>query len=129
MSHKRKGIDAERALVRSFWEHGWAAIRVAGSGSSQYPSPDLLVGRYGRRFAIESKVTAATRKYISHQDIRHLQYFANTFGAEVWLAVKFKSKPWRFFSLEDIDNTAKSVVISVDMCGYKGLSFEELIDC
>ncbi len=41
---KSKGSAAERELIHKFWANSWGAIRVAGSGSSQFPSPDILVG-------------------------------------------------------------------------------------
>ena len=77
MSRKSKGLNAERDLLRAFWSNGWAAIRVAGSGSSHYPSPDLIVGKEGRRLAIECKITKDDKKYISSIDIQQLNYFSN----------------------------------------------------
>ncbi|MGM5479852.1 MAG: Holliday junction resolvase Hjc [Nanobdellota archaeon] len=128
MSAKRRGITAERSLVHSFWESGWAAVRVAGSGSSQFPSPDILAGNKGRRLAIECKITTESKKYIPLEDIRHLEYFAKVFGAEVWIAVKFFRKPWAFINVEDMVVTAKSVVITPSVVDTKGLSFQELVD-
>ena len=43
MSRKSKGINAERELIRLFEDtNKWSACRVAGSGSSRYPSPDII---------------------------------------------------------------------------------------
>ncbi|MGM5481434.1 MAG: Holliday junction resolvase Hjc [Nanobdellota archaeon] len=128
MSMKSRGINAERALVRSFWESGWAAIRVAGSGSSQYPSPDLLVGKRGRRLAIESKITTEKKKYIPKEDIRHLNYFSRVFGAEVWIAIKFYRQEWAFFAPEDMLESDKYYYATPKLAELKGLSFEELIE-
>ena len=58
MDKKAKGTRGERELVKAFNENGWVCIRVAGSGSSRYPSPDILAGNAMRRVAIECKVTA-----------------------------------------------------------------------
>jgi Holliday junction resolvase - archaeal type len=41
---KSKGSKAERDLIHLFWSKGFAAMRAAGSGSSQHPSPDILAG-------------------------------------------------------------------------------------
>lgn len=128
MSRKKKGLDAERELVRSFWANGWAAVRVAGSGSSHYPSPDIVVGKEGRRLAIEAKVTSDAKKYFPQDEINQLKYFANTFGAEAWVAVKFMGTPWAFFNLEDLRETTSSYVITQTDVAMKGLSFEELIE-
>lgn len=128
MSSKSRGIEAERALVRAFWESGWAALRVAGSGSSQYPSPDLVIGKRGRRLAIECKITTENKKYIPKEDINLLNYFSNVFGAEVWIAIKFHRKKWVFFTPEDMVATDKNYYATSQLAETKGLSFEDLIE-
>mgnify|MGYP006306798031 CR=1 FL=1 len=128
MAWKRKGLDAERALVRAFWAEGWAAVRVAGSGSSHYPSPDILAGNRGRRLAIEAKVTVENTKYFPQDEIKQLRYFANRFGAEAWIAVKFGNTPWAFFTLEDLRATPSSYVATKDMVELKGLSFADVVN-
>ncbi len=128
MSRKSRGIDAERDLIKKFWANGWPAIRSAGSGSMQYPSPDILTGKNGRRLAIECKLTSDTKKYFPINEIRELKYFANSFGAEAWLAIKFPKKQWIFFTPEDLKITDKSFVATVELGELKGISFEELID-
>ena len=62
MNTKAKGTQGERELVKFFNEAGWGCIRIAGSGSSRYPSPDILAGNAVRRVAIECKVTKETKK-------------------------------------------------------------------
>ena len=63
MSFKSKGINGERELVHMFWNRGWACLRIAGSGSSKYPSPDILAGNKLRKLAIECKITKDQKKY------------------------------------------------------------------
>jgi len=126
---KRKGTNAERELINMFWGRGWAAIRSAGSGSMQYPSPDLLVGKNGRRLAIECKLTVDSKKYLPLSEISHLNYFAKTFGAESWIAIKFSKEPWYFFTPEDLEPTGKNLAADIDLAQTKGLLFEELIEC
>lgn len=127
MSMKRKGSNAERDLVKSFWAQGWAAIRSAGSGSSHYPSPDLLVGKEGRRLAIECKITADDKKYLTAQEIEHLRYFSQLFGAECWVAIKFSGIDWHFILPEDMHQTPKSYSITKEIIQEKGISFEEFL--
>ena len=127
MSRKSKGLNAERDLMRSFWANGWAAIRSAGSGSSHYPSPDLLVGKEGRRLAIECKITKETKKYLSREEIEQLKYFSSLFGAESWIAIKFNGLPWHFILPEDMKLTPKNYSISSEKIQEKGISFEEFI--
>ena len=58
---KKKGTDAERDLIHIFWKNGWAAVRIAGSGSMKYPSPDILAGKNGTLYAIECKTTKSSQ--------------------------------------------------------------------
>ena len=127
MSRKAKGINAERDLIHKFWGKGWAAIRVAGSGSSSFPSPDLLVGNRIRKMAIECKVTKEDKKYFSIEDIKQLTTFSDLFGAEPWIAVKFGKAPWFFINLEDLEKTPQGFMISIGIVRNKGLLFEEII--
>ncbi len=127
MSRKSKGLNAERDLLRSFWANGWAAVRVAGSGSSHYPSPDLLVGKEGRRLAIECKITKDTKKYLSLEEIEQLKYFCALFGAEMWVAIKFPGIQWHLILPEDMHHTPKNVSINLEEIQKKGISFDEFL--
>jgi holliday junction resolvase Hjr len=127
MSMKSKGTNAERDLIHKFWSKNWAAIRVAGSGSSSYPCPDLLVGNKIRKMAIECKVTKDEKKYFSDEDIKQIRTFSDLFGAEAWVAVKFGKEPWFFITLEDLEKTPRGFMISVSIARNKGLLFEEVI--
>lgn len=127
MSRKAKGSNAERELVHMFWSKEWAAIRVAGSGSNKYPSPDVLAGNAIRRLAIEVKSTKETSKYLTKDQVDELKEFAKMFGAEPWIGVRFSQKRWFFFNIEDLRETKQSLTISLDECENKGLSFDELL--
>lgn len=127
MSLKSKGINAERELVHMFWAKDWACLRIAGSGSSRYPSPDLLVGNRLRRLAIECKVTKEKSKYFAKEDIFALRKFADVFGAEPWVAIKFKGSEWHFVSLEDLKDTGNGFSLNVDGAKSRGLLFEEML--
>lgn len=128
MSLKSKGINAERDLIHKFWQkEGWSAIRVAGSGSSKYPSPDILAGNKVRKLAIESKIISEDKKYFSNDDITQLKAFCNIFGAEPWVAIKFKGHEWLFVSLEDLEKTENGYAASASLASRRGLLFEELI--
>jgi len=123
---KRKGSNAERDLIKLFWSIGWAAVRVAGSGSMHFPSPDLLVGNKIRRLAIEAKITKENKKYFSKEEVKQLLVFSSFYGAESWLAIKFPNKNWAFVNPEDLERTKENFVYSSN--SHKGLSFEELTE-
>lgn len=128
MSVKRKGINAERELIHKFWENSWTAIRVAGSGSSKYPSPDIIAANISRKLAIEAKVTKNNKKYFTIQDISQLLEFSGKFGAEPWLAVKFNKSGWFFLPPSEIEKTKKGFVFSLKKAKIKGFAFKELLN-
>jgi holliday junction resolvase Hjr len=125
MDTKRKGTVGERELVHAFWETGkWVAIRVAGSGSMRYPSPDIIAACKTRRVVIECKVTKEKTKYFTTKEINELRHFGELFNAESWVAIKFDQ--WYFLSLEDLERTEHSYVATESLARQKGLLFEEL---
>jgi Holliday junction resolvase len=65
---------------------------VAGSGSSKYPSPDILAGNNSRKTAIECKASKSAAKYFTKEEISALKEFSTLFGAEPWVAVRFDRK-------------------------------------
>lgn len=128
MNLKAKGTNAERELIKMFWETGeWIAIRSAGSGCSRYPSPDVLAGNRLRRLAIECKSSGNTSIYIPKEEIAQLEEFSKRFGAEPWLGIRFNSKEWHFISLDDAKQTLINFAINTDLIKRKGLLFSELI--
>jgi len=128
MSRKSKGINAERELIHLFWKtNEWSAVRVAGSGSSPFPCPDVLAGNRIRKLASECKTVNAKNKYLTNKDINQLNEFAAVFGAEPWIGVKFKSE-WFFLSIDDLKRTEKGYAVSKELAKNKGLLFNELVE-
>lgn len=127
MSRKSKGIDAERDLVHKFNLAGWVASRIAGSGSTKYPAPDVIAGNNLRRMVIECKTTKDTSKYLTRKEVDELVLFADTFGAEPWVAVRFAREEWLFLTIEDLKLTDKSYCITLQQARLKGILFEELV--
>ncbi|MBT3721697.1 Holliday junction resolvase [archaeon] len=128
MNRKAKGTRGERELVKFFNENDWSSIRVAGSGSSKYPSPDILAGNAIRRLAIECKVTKDKNKYFTKSEIEQLTFFSNNFGCESWVGVKFPNDPWYFLMIEDLEEKCASFAISIGLARLRGLTPEELIN-
>lgn len=126
MSRKSKGINAERELIHMFNKNNWMCIRVAGSGSSRYPSPDLLAGNVKRKLAIECKSSKSKNKYLTNDEINQLKIFSKSFGAEPWVGIRFNNEQWYFLSIDDIKKTKNHYKISLDLAKKKGLLFNEL---
>ncbi len=126
MSLKSRGTNGERELVHMFWGVGWACFRAAGSGSSRFPSPDLIAGNNLRKLAIEVKITTEDRKYFTSKEIDELKEFSLKFGSEPWVAVRFFRKPWIFLPVEDLVQSKGSFCVTENIAERRGLSFEEL---
>jgi len=125
--NKAKGSSAERDLINMFWEAGWAAMRAAGSGSTQFPSPDIIAGNNIKKVAIECKFTSEKSKYFKDKEINELIFFSEKFGSEPWVAVKFGKEPWYFFPIHDLKETGKGFSIKLEKAKLTGLSFEDII--
>ncbi len=126
MNTKAKGSSAERELVHMFWNSNFACFRAAGSGSMKYPCPDLIAGNNLRKLAIEVKNPGKEYQHLTKQQINDLQQFAIQFGAEPWVAVKFKD--WHFLTMEDIKPTEQNFSITKELAERKGLSFADLVN-
>ena len=125
---KKAGTNAENELIHKFWENGWCCVRVAGSGSTKYPAPDLLAGNSHRKIVFEIKVVSSTKKYFSNQEILDLEYFAKTFGAEAWVGVQFETKEWFFCPTTELDTTrTDNYVATLIKMKKSGFIFEEVI--
>ncbi|RMF06523.1 Holliday junction resolvase [Candidatus Woesearchaeota archaeon] len=127
MSHKSKGTNAERELIHLFWAAGWASIRVAGSGSTKYPAPDVLAGNNIRRLAIECKSSKKEYVYLYKEEVGQLEEFCNVFGAEPWIGVRFDKQQWYFIPAQDLRDTGKRLRADLELVKEKGVIFDELI--
>ena len=99
MTHYRKGANFERTLVKKFWEHGFAAMRAAGSGSAPLPLPDIVAIKDGRVIVVECKTSARESFYLGKKDVTNLEEFCRVSGAEPYIAVKFDKLVPKFIPL------------------------------
>ncbi|MFC1685955.1 Holliday junction resolvase Hjc [Nanoarchaeota archaeon] len=124
---KKRGSAAERELLHMFCDHGFSAIRVAGSGSMAEPSCDLLVGNGSLMAAIECKLTRQKKKYITKEQMNEFVDFSKNFGLTGLIAVKFVRKGWWFISPERMDDTGKNFAISLEDIKERGMHFNDLM--
>jgi len=125
MSKKAIGSNAERELVRLFWQNGWAACRVAGSGSMRYPSPDIIASNGKNLFLIECKYSSEDSVYLPTQEVADLQSVAEKFAATPLIGSRFSKQGWLFVSPKDLPRTQKFVVVKRNHAG--GTKFETLM--
>ena len=126
---KTKGSRTERELVQLFNKTGnWCAIRVAGSGLTKDPNPDVLAGTKGRTLAIECKATKSDYKYLEPEDIEQIVNFSDRFGAEAWFGIRFNNKGWLFLKPNQLEKTKnENSIINKKIAEEKGITFENLI--
>ncbi len=122
---KTKGSIFERQLITMFWNEGWAASRIAGSGSTKYFSPDIIAGKERRIIVIEAKTTIEKQKYLTKTEVEELKEYAKIMGAESWISVKFKNNNIKFVSTNNVKTTKKSIIVKEE--DPLLFSFEELI--
>lgn len=130
---KSKGSRFERDLIEELWKHGFAAVRVAGSGVSHFPCPDIVAGNGKKFLAIEVKMRTSLPLYISADEIEKLKKFSEVFGAEELVALKLPRKKWKFFRLKELGETIKGYRIDeeiyangIDIYDLKGLEQAKL---
>lgn len=125
---KKKGSRTERELINLFHSTGlFAPLRIAGSGSSPMPCPDLIVGGKNRILAIECK-SGKGRRDIRREQIEELKTFSKLFGAEPWVGVRFDNMPWYFLEVNKIGKSkGKNYFVDPKLVIKKGLKFDELI--
>ncbi|MDD5331795.1 MAG: Holliday junction resolvase Hjc [Candidatus Nanoarchaeia archaeon] len=125
---KSKGSRTERELFHLFWNKKIGTIRVAGSGSTSMPAPDLLVGLKNKVLAIECKSGKGTR-YVTKDQIGELKQFAEAFGATPIVAVRFNNTEWRFLELKDLkeSRTGNNFVLEKEHSRTFGKVFEDMI--
>ncbi|MFH1592510.1 MAG: Holliday junction resolvase Hjc [Candidatus Woesearchaeota archaeon] len=126
---KRKGSRVERELFHLFHStKTHTCARIAGSGSTPKPAPDLLVGGRGRVLAIECKSGKGKRRDIKKKQIEELQEFSKLFGAEPWIAARFDNMPWYFLKVKQLGvSKGNNYFINPKLAIKKGLRFEEII--
>jgi Holliday junction resolvase len=97
----RKGSRAERELQSKLYSDGFSVVRVAGSGRSTLPSPDLVAIKAGKAYAIECKATSKDSRSIPKKELGLLKQFCDRGGCVPVVAVKFDRRGWRFYDIDE----------------------------
>ena len=129
MSANRKGDRRERELVNQLDEAGFAVMRAPASGSAtDRDLPDVLAGDDGRFYAIEAKSSSGDPIYLSGEEVEALIYFAQNFGANARIAVRFDREDWYFFHPGDLYTTdGGNYRVKKETALADGTDFKELV--
>jgi len=126
MSNKSKGSNAERELYQMFVDACFRAVRVAGSGVMENAACDLIAGKPGKKYAIECKSSKSTSKYITKEQVSDFMVFSEIFGLIPIIAVKFNHQGWFFLYPNELEDSGKNWVVSLDMAKKKGKRFSQM---
>jgi Holliday junction resolvase len=115
VSSNAKGDRVERQLVNVLDGLGWALMRAPASGSATSRElPDVLAGNGEDFYALEVKASSAKPIYLDGKEVSDLEYFAESFGAEARIAVKFDLKPGD--DAYGVDDRSGIYVLEVEQC-------------
>ncbi|MFC6989974.1 Holliday junction resolvase Hjc [Haloplanus sp. GCM10025708] len=124
-----KGDRRERELVNRLDEAGFAVMRAPASGSAtDRELPDVLAGDGDDFYAIEAKSSAGDPIYLSGEEVEALVYFAQNFGANARIAVRFDREDWYFFHPGDLYVTdGGNYRVKKETALAEGTDFDELV--
>jgi len=126
MSNKAKGSRIERELIKLFTEHGWRAVRVAGSGIGEDSPCDLLAIKIKKRaYTIEVKSSKKTTVYITKQQINDFMLFSSIIGLKPVIALRFNNEGWLFLDPKHLKHTGKYFAASLKTAREKGKRFAQ----
>ena len=127
--NKAKGSKAERELVKLFTEHGWRAVRVAGSGIGEDSPCDIIAAKVKRKgFTIEAKSSKKSIIYISREQIEDFILFSSLIGLKPVIAVRFNREGWLFLDPKYLRNTGKYWAVSLKTAKSKGKRFSQFFE-
>jgi Holliday junction resolvase len=114
VAHYDKGASAERELIHTLFERGFAVLRVAGSGVSPLPSPDVVALKDGKILAFECKAWKGTHLAIPVQTMRDEINWAAVAGAEFYIGWKIPREGWLFVRANNFHNAGKNFMLSLE---------------
>ncbi|MFA5746094.1 MAG: Holliday junction resolvase Hjc [archaeon] len=127
MKNKQKGSNAERELLFDLFNKGFAVSRVAGSGSSQLPTPDVLAFKAGKAIAIECKTKKGEYLNIRQEQVEELQLWEKLSGLKALVAWRLTKGQWFFIGIDKLNKTKKAYSIKREEIKEKGTHFDKFI--
>lgn len=129
MSNKAKGSKAERELLEILTQNSWRAVRVAGSGVNDNSPCDLMAAKLGKRgFVIEAKSSKKTSIYITKAQINDFVLFSEMIGLKPVIALRFNYEGWFFLSPEQLKDSGKNWVASLERAKAEGKRFGQFFE-
>ncbi|MCS7109184.1 MAG: Holliday junction resolvase Hjc [Candidatus Micrarchaeota archaeon] len=111
MYRYKKGARNERELIKIFEENGYSVVRSAGSGINSI-SPDILMFKRGKQYAMECKAWNSDRIAIDHEKFDALMRWEENTGITTLIAWKMPYDGWYFAYLPELERNEKSYSIT-----------------
>jgi holliday junction resolvase Hjr len=127
MKNKSKGSNAERELLFKLYDRGFAVVRVAGSGCSTLPTPDIIAVKNKLTIAIECKTKKGEYLNIKESQIQELITWENMAKCKSYVAWRVSKDCWYFIDIYSLNKTNKAHSIKKKEIIEKGLIFEDFI--
>lgn len=110
MSNYQKGARGERELISILENRGYVCLRAPASGAgTERELPDVIAGDGSHFIVFEVKRFGSDDyDYISKSEIEDLKYYADNFGAEYYIAVRFDHGDWALLKENDMKETKKN---------------------
>lgn len=112
MAHYNKGANAERELLKIIYENGFGCVRIAGSGATILPAPDIVALSPNKRLSFECKAWNSNYLNISITQMDELIRWGKISGTEVFIAWKMPQKGWFFLKPQHFSKKEKSFAIT-----------------
>ncbi len=128
MKNKSKGSNAERELLLALYDLGFAVSRVAGSGCSTLPTPDIIAIKKKKIIAIECKTKKGEYLNISDSQIQELITWESLSCCKAYVAWRLSKNNWYFIHISMLNKTNKAYAIKRKEILEKGLILSEFID-
>lgn len=125
--NKAKGSNAERELLFLLFDKGFAVSRVAGSGSSTLPTPDIIATKNKITVAIECKTKSGDYLNIKESQIQELQIWEKLSGFKSFIAWRLGKDSWYFLEIKDLKKTIKAYSIKKDEMINNGKTLDQFV--
>lgn len=127
MKNKSKGSNAERELLLMLFSNGFAVSRVAGSGCSTLPTPDIIAVKDKLTIAIECKTKKGEYLNIKDSQVQELITWEQMAGCKAYVAWRVSKDKWYFIDIYGLKKTNKAYSIKKKDILENGLILEDFI--
>ncbi len=111
MTRYQKGASAERELLNSLYDRGYAVIRAAGSGVNAL-GPDLVVLKNNVAIAFECKSGYKSGLSIEEEQYKKITEWAERTTFPIYVAWRINREGWFFILPSELRKTERHRVIT-----------------